>query len=199
MKQDEIGALIASAHQQLGFRGGAMVLVNEGSALPHGTVQPQVVRENSIVLMDGGCRVEGYESDITRTIVVGQATDKMKRVFEIVHAAQAEALKATRPGVACEAVDRAARKIIEDGGFGPGYKYFTHRLGHGIGMDGHEWTYLRKGNTTPLAANMCFSDEPGIYIPGEFGVRLEDCMHIADSGAVMFTPTQNSLERPFEA
>ncbi|MDR3718496.1 MAG: Xaa-Pro peptidase family protein [Bryobacteraceae bacterium] len=197
MKQDEIAALIASAHQQLGFRGGAMVLVNEGSALPHGTVQPQVVRENSIVLMDGGCRVEGYESDITRTIVVGQATDKMKRVFEIVHAAQAEALKTARPGVACEAVDRAARKVIEDGGYGPGYKYFTHRLGHGIGLDGHEWTYLRKGNRTPIEAGMCFSDEPGIYIPGEFGIRLEDCMYVTSAGARMFTPPSPSLEHPF--
>jgi Xaa-Pro dipeptidase len=199
MKQDEIAALIASAHQQLGFRGGAMVLVNEGSALPHGTVQPQVVRENSIVLMDGGCRVEGYESDITRTMVVGQATDKMKRVFEIVHTAQAEALKTARPGVACEAVDRAARKVIEDGGYGPGYKYFTHRLGHGIGLDGHEWTYLRKGNRTPIEAGMCFSDEPGIYIPGEFGIRLEDCMYVTSAGARMFTPPSPSLEHPFDA
>jgi Xaa-Pro dipeptidase len=199
MKQDEIAALIASAHQQLGFRGGAMVLVNEGSALPHGTVQPQVVRENSIVLMDGGCRVEGYESDITRTMVVGQATDKMKRVFEIVHTAQAEALKTARPGVACEAVDRAARKVIEDGGYGPGYKYFTHRLGHGIGLDGHEWTYLRKGNRTPIEAGMCFSDEPGIYIPGEFGIRLEDCMYVTSEGARMFTPPSPSLEHPFDA
>jgi Xaa-Pro dipeptidase len=199
MKQDEIAALIASAHQQLGFRGGAMVLVNEGSALPHGTVQPQVVRENSIVLIDGGCKVEGYESDITRSFVVGQASDKMKRVFEIVHTAQAEALKTARPGVACEAVDRAARKVIENGGYGPGYKYFTHRLGHGIGLDGHEWTYLRKGNRTPIEAGMCFSDEPGIYIPGEFGVRLEDCMYVTSEGARMFTPPSPSLERPFDA
>ncbi len=199
MKQDEIAGLISSAHQHLGFRGGAMVLVNEGSALPHGTVKPQVVRENSIVLMDGGCRVEGYESDITRTFVVGQATDKMKRVFEIVHAAQAEALKAARPGAACESVDRAARKMIEDGGYGPGYKYFSHRLGHGIGMDGHEWTYLRKGNKTPLEAGMCFSDEPGIYIPGEFGIRLEDCMYVTPEGAKLFTPPSPSLEHPFDA
>jgi Xaa-Pro dipeptidase len=199
MKQDEIAALIASAHQQLGFRGGAMVLVNEGSALPHGTVQPQVVRENSIVLIDGGCSVLGYESDITRTFVVGQASDKMKRVFEIVHTAQAEALRAARPGVACEAVDRAARKVIENGGYGPGYKYFTHRLGHGIGLDGHEWTYLRKGNRTPIEAGMCFSDEPGIYIPGDFGIRLEDCMYVTSAGARMFTPPSPSLERPFDA
>jgi len=199
MKQEEISGLIATAHQQLGFRGGAMVLVNEGSALPHGTVQPQVVRENSSVLIDGGCSVLGYDSDITRTFVVGRATDKMKRVFEIVHAAQAAALSAARPGVACEAVDFAARKTIEDGGYGPGYKYFSHRLGHGIGMDGHEWTYLRKGNKTPIETGMCFSDEPGIYIPGEFGIRLEDCMYVAPGGAKLFTPPSPSLESPFAA
>jgi len=199
MTQTEISGLIATAHQRLGFRGGAMVLVNEGSALPHGTVQPQVVRDNSIVLIDGGCSVQGYESDITRTFVVGRATDKMKRVFEIVHAAQAAALRTARPGVACEAVDLAARKVIEDGGYGPGYKYFTHRLGHGIGLDGHEWTYLRKGNKTPIEAGMCFSDEPGIYIPGEFGIRLEDCMYVTPDVAKMFTPPSPSLERPFDA
>lgn len=199
MKQEEIGALISAAHQQLGFRGGAMVLVNEGSALPHGTVQPQVVRENSIVLMDGGCSVQGYDSDITRTFVVGRATDKMKRVFEIVHAAQAAALKAAKPGAACESVDQAARQIIADGGYGPGYKYFSHRLGHGIGMDGHEWTYLRRGNKTPIEAGMCFSDEPGIYIPGEFGIRLEDCMYVTPAGAKLFTPPSPSLESPFAA
>jgi Xaa-Pro dipeptidase len=123
----------------------------------------------------------------------------MKRVFEIVHAAQAAALRTARPGVACEAVDLAARKVIEDGGYGPGYKYFTHRLGHGIGLDGHEWTYLRKGNKTPIEAGMCFSDEPGIYIPGEFGIRLEDCMYVTPDVAKMFTPPSPSLERPFDA
>jgi Xaa-Pro dipeptidase len=199
MTQAEISGLIATAHQQLGFRGGAMVLVNEGSALPHGTVQPQVVRENSIVLIDGGCSAQGYESDITRTFVIGRATDKMKRVFEIVHAAQAAALKAARPGVACEAVDLAARKVIEDGGYGPGYKYFSHRLGHGIGLDGHEWTYLRRGNKTPIETGMCFSDEPGIYITGEFGIRLEDCMYVTSEGAKLFTPPSPSLEHPFAA
>jgi Xaa-Pro dipeptidase len=199
MTQAEISGLIATAHQQLGFRGGAMVLVNEGSALPHGTVQPQVVRENSIVLIDGGCSAQGYESDITRTFVIGRATDKMKRVFEIVHTAQAAALKAARPGVACEAVDLAARTVIEDGGYGPGYKYFSHRLGHGIGLDGHEWTYLRRGNKTPIETGMCFSDEPGIYIPGEFGIRLEDCMYVTSDGAKLFTPPSPSLEHPFAA
>jgi len=121
----------------------------------------------------------------------------MKRVFDIVHQAQTTAVKTARPGLACGAVDAAARKVIEDAGFGPGYKYFTHRLGHGIGMDGHEWPYLVKDNPLPLAANMTFSDEPGIYIRGEFGVRLEDDMHITGGGAELFTPQSPSLETPF--
>ena len=107
----------------------------------------------------------------------------MKQVFEIVHRAQTAALKTARPGVECQAVDAAARKVISDAGYGPDYKFFTHRVGHGIGMDGHEWPYLVRGNTTPLARDMTFSDEPGIYIPGEFGVRLEDDMHITEDGA----------------
>jgi Xaa-Pro dipeptidase len=121
----------------------------------------------------------------------------MKRVFDIVHRAQAAALSTARPGVECQAVDAAARKVITDAGYGPDYKFFTHRLGHGMGMDGHEWPYLVRGNTTLLARNMTFSDEPGIYIPGEFGVRLEDDMHITENGAELFTPQSPSLEDPF--
>jgi len=121
----------------------------------------------------------------------------MKQVFDIEHKAQAAALKAARPGVECQAVDAAARKVITDAGFGPGYKYFTHRVGHGIGMDGHEWPYLVKGNTQKLESGMTFSDEPGIYIPGEFGVRLEDDMIITADGAELMTPQSPSLEDPF--
>jgi Xaa-Pro dipeptidase len=147
--------------------------------------------------VDGGCTVEGYQSDITRTFVLGKPAEKMKRVFDIVHQAQAKAVATARPGLPCEAVDAAARNVIEDAGFGPGYKYFTHRLGHGMGMDGHEWPYLVRGNKLPLAANMTFSDEPGVYIRGEFGVRLEDDMHITEDGAELFTRQSESLERPF--
>ena len=197
MTQPEFSGLIASAHQQLGFRGYAMVLTGEYSALPHGTTRPQVIREGTIVLIDGGCSVEGYESDISRTFVLGKASDKMKRVFDIVHQAQTAAVKTARPGLACGAVDAAARKVIEDAGFGPGYKYFTHRLGHGLGMDGHEWPYLVKGNALPLAPHMTFSDEPGIYIKGEFGVRLEDDMHITENGAELLTNQSPSLEAPY--
>jgi Xaa-Pro dipeptidase len=162
-------------------------------------VTPQVVREGSILLIDGGCKVEGYSSDISRTFVLGKPTQRMKDVFEIEHRAQAAALRAARPGVPCEAVDAAARKVIVDAGFGPDYKFFSHRVGHGMGMDGHEWPYLVRGNTLPLAPGMVFSDEPGIYIPGEFGIRLEDDMVITETGAELFTPQSPSLERPFAA
>jgi Xaa-Pro dipeptidase len=197
MTRPEFEDLVAQAHTRLGFAGNGDALVGEFTAFPHGSVTPQIIREGSLVLVDGGCLVEGYNSDITRTLVCGKPTTKMKQVFEIVHNAQNAALKAARPGVECQSVDAAARKIITDAGYGPDHKYFTHRLGHGMGMDGHEWPYLVRGNTKKLEPNMTFSDEPGIYIRGEFGVRLEDDMHITESGAELFTPQSQSLEAPF--
>jgi Xaa-Pro dipeptidase len=197
MTQEQVGDLISAAYGQLGFPGEASVQVGEYSALPHGSATPQVIREGSIVMIDDGCTVEGYQSDITRTFVLGKASDKMKKVFDIVHRAQTTAVATARPGLECGAVDAAARKVITDAGYGPDYKFFTHRLGHGMGMDGHEWPYLVRGNTTKLAPNMTFSDEPGIYIRGEFGIRLEDDMHITESGAELFTPQSPSLEDPF--
>ena len=197
MTQPQVEELVRQAHQQLGFTGDADVQVGEFSAFPHGSVTPQVIHEGTIVLMDGGCMVEGYASDITRTFVLGKASDKMKNVFDIVHRAQSAALAAARPGVECGAIDAAARKVVTDGGYGPDYKYFTHRLGHGMGMDGHEWPYLVRGNKTKLQANMTTSDEPGIYIRGEFGIRLEDDMHVTENGAELFTPQSPSLEDPF--
>ena len=197
MTQNEFQELIRAAHRQLGYDGSASVQVGEFSALPHGSAKPQVVREGTIVLIDGGCKVEGYVSDISRTFVIGRATQRMKDVFEIELRAQTVALAAARPGVACEDVDAAARKVIVDAGFGPGYKYFTHRVGHGMGMDGHEWPYLVKGNKLPLVPGMAFSNEPGIYIPGEFGIRLEDDMIITPTGARLLTPQSRSLETPF--
>ncbi|MGA7217567.1 MAG: Xaa-Pro peptidase family protein [Candidatus Sulfotelmatobacter sp.] len=199
MTQQDVENLIAAAYGQLGFPGEASVQVGEYSALPHGSTTPQVIHEGSIVMIDDGCTVEGYQSDITRTFVLGEASAKMKKVFDIVHRAQAAALVAARPGVGCGAVDTAARKIIADAGYGPDYKYFSHRLGHGIGMDGHEWPYLVRGNATKLQPNMTFSDEPGIYIRGEFGIRLEDDMHITENGAELFTPQSFSLEEPFKS
>lgn len=197
MTQEQVGDLISLAYDRMGFAGEASVQVGEYTALPHGSKTPQVIREGSIVMIDDGCTVEGYQSDITRTFVLGRASDKMKKVFEIVHRAQSAALASAHPGVECGAVDAAARKVISDMGYGPDYKYFTHRLGHGMGMDGHEWPYLVRGNTTKLAPNMTFSDEPGIYIPGEFGIRLEDDMHITENGAELLTPQSLSLEDPF--
>jgi Xaa-Pro dipeptidase len=197
MTQPQLEDLVRKAHDRLGFTGGADVQVGEFSAFPHGSVTPQVVHEGTIVLMDGGCAVEGYQSDITRTYVLGKASDKMNKVFDIVLRAQSAALAAARPGVECGSIDAAARKVITDGGYGPDYKYFTHRLGHGMGMDGHEWPYLVRGNQTKLQANMTTSNEPGIYIRGEFGIRIEDDMHIMENGAELFTPKPLSLEAPF--
>lgn len=197
MTQGDFARLVSLAHTQLGYSGSAGVQVGKYSALPHGSATPQVVREGSILLIDGGCKVEGYSSDISRTFVLGKATQRMKDVFEIEHRAQSAALAAAKPGLACEAVDAAARKVIVDAGFGPDYTYFSHRVGHGMGMDGHEWPYLVRGNKLPLAPGMVFSDEPGIYIPGEFGIRLEDDMVITESGAELFTPQSESLEKPF--
>lgn len=197
MTQDQFAALVSLAHSRLGFNGGAGVQVGRYSALPHGSATPQVIRAGSILLIDGGCSVEGYASDISRTFVLGKATDRMKQVFEIEQRAQKAALAAAKPGVECQAIDAAARKVIVDAGFGPDYRYFTHRVGHGMGMDGHEWPYLVRGNTLLLEPGMTFSDEPGIYIPGEFGVRLEDDMAITEGGAELFTPMSPSLEDPF--
>ncbi len=197
MTQGEFGALIAAAHQRLGFGGGAGVQVGQYTAVPHGSLTPQVIREGSIILIDGGCSVEGYQSDLSRTFILGKPTDKMKQVFDIVHRAQETAVKTARPGLQMQAVDAAARKVITDAGYGPDYKYFTHRVGHGLGMDGHEWPYLVRGNTALLAPNMTFSDEPGIYIKGEFGLRLEDDMLITEKGAELLTPPSPSLEEPF--
>ncbi len=197
MTQAQVEDLVQKAHQQLGFTGGADAQVGEFSAFPHGSVTPQVVHEGTIVLMDGGCAIEGYESDITRTFVLGKPSDKMKSVFDIVHRAQSAALAGARPGVECGSIDDAARKVIVDAGYGPDYKFFTHRLGHGLGMDGHEWPYLVRGNPFKLQANITTSNEPGIYIRGEFGIRLEDDMHVTENGAELFTPQSPSLEHPF--
>ena len=197
MNRKDVENLVQSVHRQLGFEGGADVQVGEYSAFPHGSVTPQEIREGTIVMMDGGCSAEGYASDITRTFVLGKASEKMKQVFEIVHRAQSAALATAKPGVEAGSVDTAARKVISDAGYGPDYKYFGHRLGHGMGMDGHEWPYLVRGNTTKLQPQMTFSDEPGIYIRGEFGIRLEDDMHILENGAELFTPQSPSLEDPF--
>ncbi len=197
MTQGDFANLVSQGHSRQGFSGGAGVQVGQYSALPHGSVTPQVIEEGSVLLIDGGCSVEGYRSDISRTFLLGEPTDKMREVFDIDRRAQAAALAAAAPGVEAQAVDYAARRVIEEAGYGPEYRHFTHRVGHGIGMDGHEWPYLVRENTLALEAGMTFSDEPGIYIPGEFGVRLEDDMYITDGGAALFTPQSPSIDDPF--
>jgi len=203
MTQRDVSALIQAAYARIGFAGEASLNVGEYTASPHGSRTLQTIREGTILMVDDGCRVEGYTSDITRTFVLGKPTNKMKEVFQIVQRAQQAALAAARPGVPNEAVDAAARKVITDAGYGPGFKYLTHRVGHGIGMDMHEWPYLVRNNmfgwpkNPTLQPGMVFSDEPGVYIRGEFGVRLEDDMHITESGAELLTPPSPSLEQPF--
>ncbi len=203
MTQHDVSSLISQAYRRVGFPGEASVQTGQFTALPHGSSTPQTIKEGTIIMIDDGCTVEGYQSDITRTFVLGKATDKMNKVFDIVRRAQNAALKAAKPGAPLESIDAAARGVIVDAGYGPGFKYFSHRLGHGIGMDGHEWPYLVKNNMFGWARSlraqpgMAFSNEPGIYIRGEFGVRLEDDMHITPDGAKLFTPQSESLEKPF--
>jgi Xaa-Pro dipeptidase len=198
MSQEDIGKLVEGGFSKMGLRGGALVLLGASAALPHGTIKPQKLKEGDVVLIDGGCTVDGYESDVTRTGIFGKAPEKVARVYEIVRKAQDAALDAARAGRLSGTVDDAARKVVTDGGYGPDYKYFTHRLGHGIGLDGHEHPYLVRGSTTNLEAGMTFSNEPGIYIPGEFGMRCEDDMVISADGPAQLL-TQGfpvSLEKP---
>jgi Xaa-Pro dipeptidase len=197
MGEKELGSILTSLFAEFGTDGGALVLFGEAAAYPHGTVKENYIKENSIILIDGGCTVEGYNSDITRTTVFGKPTEKMKTVWSIVSKAQDAALKTARPGIEAQRVDAAARKVIEDSGYGNGYKYFTHRLGHGIGLDGHEWNYLVGGSAKLLQTGNTFSNEPGIYIPGEFGIRIEDEMLITENGAKLLLPQQESLEKIF--
>ncbi len=195
MTPSELGSRISEAHSRMGTRGGALVLFGPASAFPHGTKEIRKLQQGDVVLIDGGCQVQGYSSDVTRTTVFGKASQKQRDVWRIVREAQEAALKAAKPGVACQEIDRAARGVIEKAGYGPGYKYFTHRLGHGIGLDGHESPYLVEGNTLKLEPGMSFSDEPGIYILGEFGIRHEDIMVITDDGAEFLGEKTISIER----
>ncbi len=194
-----LAALVDAAYARCGVQGEVSCNVGINTAIPHGSGLPQTIHEGEIVTLDDGCTVEGYTSDITRTWVYGKPTDLQRKIFDIVHNAQSAALGAAKPGVEMQAVDAAARKVIIDAGYGPGYDYFLHRVGHGIGLDMHEWPYLVGGNNGKLQPAMTFSDEPGIYVPKKFGIRLEDCMLITDAGAELFTPQSSSLENPFGA
>jgi len=197
--QDEFAGNVSAAFAALGVDGGAFTSFGKYTAFPHGSIQPQKLQEGDVVLMDGGCSVDGYASDITRTFVFGKPSTRQREIWNLERKAQDAGLAAARVGVTCESVDAAARKVITDAGFGPDYKVpgLPHRTGHGIGLDGHEWTYLVRGNQTRLAPGMCFSDEPTIVIYGEFGIRLEDCMYITEDGARMFTTQSPSIDHPF--
>jgi Xaa-Pro dipeptidase len=199
MTKAELRELATMAHRALGVTGSIGANFGESSAFPHGSIQPRDLREGDVVLMDGGCGVEGYRSDISRTTVFGRPTQRMVDVWDLELEAQNAAFAAARVGVPCEEVDAAARKVIVDAGFGPGYEIpgLPHRTGHGIGLDGHEWTNFVKGNRTPLAPGMCFSDEPMIAIYGEFGVRQEDCLYITEEGPRFFTEQSVSITEPF--
>jgi Xaa-Pro dipeptidase len=199
MTQQELSSGMSAAMTKLGGEDPwALILFGPGSAFPHGTREPHLLQPGDIVLMDCGCAISGYQADITRTTVLGRPSARQRQVWELERRAQDAAFKAAQVGVPCEAVDAAARKVIADAGFGPGYKLpgLPHRTGHGIGLDGHEWTNFVRGNTIPIAPGMCFSDEPMIAIPGEFGVRLEDCLYITEQGPRFFTPQSEGLERP---
>ncbi|MDB5681398.1 MAG: peptidase [Sphingomonas bacterium] len=196
----DIGALMDAATARLGgdpeF---SLILIGEAAAYPHGTQAVHRVADGEIVLMDCGCTVQGYQSDVSRTFVFGAASKEQRMVWNQAHQGQQTALAAARIGVPAGSVDDAVRRLYEGFGYGPGYKLpgCSHRTGHGIGLDGHEPVNLVRGETTKLAPGMCFSNEPGIYIPGKFGVRLEDCFHMTEAGPKWFSTPPPSIDQPF--
>ncbi|SFR96948.1 M24 family metallopeptidase [Sphingomonas jatrophae] len=199
MTPADIGAMMSrfttAEGASVGFN---LVLIGEASAYPHGSGKPQVVREGDVVLMDCGCNVHGYESDISRTFVVGSPGAQQRRVWDQVRRGQQIAFETAQVGVAAGAVDDAVRHFYDGLGYGPGYALpgLSHRTGHGIGMEGHEPVNFVRGERTPLALGMCFSNEPGLYLPGSFGVRLEDCIYITAQGPRWFSRPPASLDRP---
>ncbi len=199
MTQGEFAGNCSAAFRALGTSGGIFVSFGKYTAFPHGSSVPQRLKEGDVVLMDGGCSIDGYQSDITRTFVFGKATDRQRQIWDLERKAQDAGFAAAKVGAPCEAVDAAARKVIVDAGFGPDYKVpgLPHRTGHGIGLDGHEWTNFVRGNKTPIQPGMCFSDEPTVVIYGEFGIRLEDCLYITPDGPKFFTKQSASIDEPF--
>jgi Xaa-Pro dipeptidase len=199
MPQGEFANNCATAFRNLGVQGGIFVSFGKYTAFPHGSSTPQTLNEGDVVLMDGGCSVEGYQSDITRTFVFGKPTPRQRDIWDLERRSQDAGFAAAKVGAPCEAVDAAARKVFTDAGFGPDYKVpgLPHRTGHGIGLDGHEWTNFVRGNKTPIQPGMCFSDEPTIVIYGEFGIRLEDCLYINPNGPKFFTSQSPSIDKPF--
>jgi Xaa-Pro dipeptidase len=199
MNPGEIGAIMNGATERLGGSPEfALILLGEASAYPHGSFKPQQVRDGEVVLMDCGCTVEGYQSDVSRSFVFGTPSPAQRKVWDQVRRGQQIAIEAARIGVPAGSVDDAVRRQYEAWGYGPRYGLpgLSHRTGHGIGLDGHEPAYLVHGDPTPLAPGMCFSDEPGIYIPGSFGIRIEDCFHMGEDGPIWFSEPPSSIDRP---
>ena len=199
MSSADIMKLLVEATEALGgSHEFSLVLLNEASAFPHGSNKPQIIRQGSVVLVDSGCSLHGYESDVSRSWIFGEPTPRHREVWNTVKRGQEIALETAAIGTPVGAIDKAVRAFYEGKGWSKDYALpgTSHRTGHGIGMDGHEPPYLVRSDTTPLQAGMCFSDEPGIYIPGEFGIRLEDCWHMTESGPKLFTPLAVSIDRP---
>jgi len=199
MSQSEFHLLSVEAHRAMGVQGGIDIQFGPSSAFPHGSREVTRLSTGDVVLMDGGCRVEGYTSDISRTIIFGRPTARQREIWELEKKAQAAGFSAAEPRSTCEAVDTAARSVLEEHGFGPGYRLpgLPHRTGHGIGLDGHEWGDIVQGNRMQLETGMCFSIEPTISIYGEFGMRLEDCVYMTREGARFFTQPSPDIEVPF--
>ncbi len=199
MRAQDISAMISDATRALGGEPEfSLVLLGAASAYPHGSHKPQAVREGQVVLMDCGCAVHDYKSDISRTFVYGEPTKKQRKVWNTVKKGQELALQTAQAGTPAGKVADVVRRFYESEGYGPGYKVpgLPHRLGHGIGMDGHEPVNLVHGETMLLAPGMCFSNEPGLYAFGEFGVRLEDCFHMTEDGPRLFSGLAPSIDDP---
>jgi len=201
MTKDDFSEITNAAFRALGATGSIGPSFGESSALPHGSVKPRYLRKGDVILMDGGCSMDGYTSNTSRSIIFGKPTQRQLDIWNLEKAAQAAAFNAAKPGVACEDVDAAARKFLTDAGLGPDYKVpgCPHRTGHGIGLGAHEGTcHLVRGNKRPLQPGMCFTDEPVIVIPGEFGIRIEDDFYITEDGAKYFSQPQPSIDEPVE-
>ena len=201
IRASEVSRFLDDAHRAMGGRGNSFVIVQFGraTAYPHGLPGDGELRDGDLVLIDVGTSVEGYNSDITRTYVFGAPTDEQRRLWDLEKTAQAAAFAAVRPGVPCEAIDAAARRVLEGAGLGPGYRLpgLPHRTGHGIGLNIHEAPYLVRGDRTPLKPGMTFSNEPMIVVPGRFGIRLEDHFYVTENGARWFTEPQPAIDAPF--
>jgi Xaa-Pro dipeptidase len=195
----ELRANCSAAFRACGADGYALIAMGKYTAYPHGSTQPQKLKEGELVLIDGGSSVEGYQSDVTRTVIFGKPAARQLEIWELERKTQDAVLAAARPGATCESLDAAARKVIAGAGLGPGYKLpgIPHRTGHGIGLDGHEAPYILRGNKTRLEPGMCFSDEPTIVIPEQFGIRLEDCIYMTEDGPRLFSAQSPAIDRPF--